>query len=241
MALTNYLAQTRRLLQNPPATTSLYTTADLTIFINLARSQLAGENQCIRAMGTLAFAMGSRSANFTSINTGVSATTGIAGVLNIKQASIALASGALFMRVRSFPWFNQYHLMSAVQVPGQPKVYAQYSQGVNGSLYIDPLPDTDYSLNLDCVCYPIPLVDDTTVEAIPYPWTDCVPFFACYYAYMSAQRQGDADLFYKRYQEFAQRGRDMSNPDVLTHLYPQARDLTLVNKLGVQPPRQGGG
>lgn len=241
MALNSYLAQTRRLLQNPPAPTNLYSTADLTVYINLARSQLAGENECIRAYATLAVITGNRVANFTAIDTGVSATTGIAGVFNLKQVSVQVGDGALFLRPRSFQWFNQYHLMNVVPETARPSVYSQYSQGVNGSIYVDPIPDQDYTLNVDAVCYPIALIDDTTVEAIPYPWTDCVPFFAAYYAYMGAQRQGDADLMMKRYSEFASRGRSMSNPSVLPHIYPQSQDVTLMNKLGVQPPKQGGG
>ena len=236
-----YISATQQLLQNPQAGNALYATSNITGWINLAHSQLAGENQCIRYYGTLDLPTASRVANFTSINTGASATNGIQGVFNLKQVSLQIGSGAAFIRARSFPWFTQYHLMQIVQILGPPKVYAQYSQGVNGSIYVDPIPDQEYTLNVDCVCYPIPLVDDTTVEAIPYPWTDCVPFFAAWYAYMGAQRQADADLMYKRYQIYADRARSMSNPDVLTHLYPQAQDVTLQNKLGIDPRKQGGG
>ena len=43
--LTAYLNATAILLQNPVAPTSLYSTANLTTFINTARGQLAGESE----------------------------------------------------------------------------------------------------------------------------------------------------------------------------------------------------
>ena len=57
------------------------------------------------------------------------------------------------------------------------------------------------------------MYDSTTPEAIPYLWTDAVPFFAAYYALLSAQagqRQGDADRMFARYQEFTNRARRFS-------------------------------
>ena len=238
--LNTYLTQTQALLQNPPAPTSLYSTANLTTWINLARSQLAGEAECIRYYATVTTTPSVQVIPFSSISTGVSAANGIQGIFNIKQASVQSGPGANYLRNHSFQWFNQYYLMLPVPNSTVPNNWAQYGQGVSGSIYVYPIPDAGYTLNLDCVCYPIPLVDDTTVEAIPYPWTDCVPFFAAFYAYMSAQRQADADLFYKRYQEYVGRARSMSNSSVLQQNYSQSQDPTLGNKIGVAPASGGG-
>ena len=56
--LTAYLTRTRQLLQNPAATVALYADADLTAYINTARSELAGETECVRDYSTLAMAAG---------------------------------------------------------------------------------------------------------------------------------------------------------------------------------------
>jgi len=40
--LASYITQTQRLLQNPGAPISLYSTADITSYVNIARGQLAG-------------------------------------------------------------------------------------------------------------------------------------------------------------------------------------------------------
>jgi len=236
--LNAYLTQTRRLLQNPPAPTNLYSSQDLTDFINLARGQLAGENEAVRVYASLSTTPAQRVYPFSSIDT--SSVQGVDSVFNIKQITVAVAAGGQFVHNRSFQWFNLFFLAKAVPESGRPSAWAQFAQGTTGSLYLNPIPDDVYTLNLDTVCLPIPLVDDTTVEAIPYPWTDCVPFFAAYYAYMSAQRQADADKMFQRYEQFAQRARGMSNPSVLRKNFAQAPDELATNRLGVAPPSGGG-
>lgn len=236
--LNTYLANTQLLLQSTSAQASqLYTTANLTTFINLARSQLAGEARCIRNFASLTLAASTRSYAFSSVVLG-SPSTGIQGIFNIWQALVNSGTGYQWMQPRPVPWFTLYFLGLATPNSGKPTTWCQYGQGVTGSILVDPVPAQTYTLLLDTICYPVPLADDTTAEAIPYPWTDCVPFFAAYYALMSAQRSQDAEMMYKRYEEYARRARDMSNPDVMTSNYVQSADLTLSNKLGISP--QGG-
>jgi hypothetical protein len=229
--LTDYLAQTRRLLQNPPAPVALYSIDDLTSYINTARGQLAGESQSVRVYATLAVTAGTRVYNFSAIDT--SSNAGVDGVYNIKQAQVGVGDGNMILYMRSFPWFNQYLLNEIVPQEGRPVTWSQYGQGENGSIYLHPIPDSSYTLNLDCVCIPVDLVTDATAEAIPFPWTDCVPYFAAYMAFMSAQRQTDAKIMMDRYEEFVNRARRIANPTVLPFSYEQANDPTRQNKLGL--------
>ncbi len=247
--LTSYLAQTRSLLQLPGTqSTSLYSDADLTRFINTSRGQVAGEGECIRVVGTISTVVGQRPYRFQDVNVGVAAATGVQGVINIGSMSYAIASGELWMTPRPWPWFTLYELNTAVPQSGPPKTWAQFGQGAapsgvaltsinGGSFYVSPLPDDVYQLNCNSVCYPIPLVDDTTAEALPYLWTDAVPFFAAYFALMSAQtnaRMADAAQMYKgHYNEFMSRARRQSNPDVNTWMYRQAGDPAQGVKMGV--------
>lgn len=244
MALAAYLTQTGRLLQNPGAPTPLYSPTDLTSYINTSRGQLAGDSETIRFLATITTVPGQRNYNFSSLNLGVSATNGIQGVLNVRRIMYGVGSGQRWIRPRSWPWFDLYKLNTPVPPSGAPTVWAQYAQGSTGSFYLDPIPDIPYSLQLDCVCYPIPLVTDGTVEAIPYIWTDAVPFFAAYYALLSSQtsaRIGDAERMFGYYQTFVQRAREMSNPSVNRFLYEQAGDPTQASKLGIKAPAGGGG
>jgi hypothetical protein len=145
------------------------------------------------------------------------------------------------MHSRPFPWFTLYALNQIVPKTDVPKEWSQFGQGVAGTIFVDPLPDQDYTLTLDTICYPDDLVDDTTVEVIPYPWTDCIPFFAAYYTLLGAQRMADAEQMFERYERFMTRARGMSNPDVLRNNFMQSVDQTLPNKLGMKPSRGGGG
>lgn len=251
--LITYEDRVRRLLQNPPAPTSLYTTADIDSYINVARGQLAGEGACIRYMATIPTVAGQNVYNFSSINTGVAATTGIQGIINIRQMLVGLGTGQVYVKSRPWEWFLQYHLNNPVPQQGQPAVWSQFGQGAapgstgsgfGGSFYVDPAPDQVYTLYLDCVCYPIALADDTTVEAIPYLWTDAVPFFAAAYALWSSQtnaRMDDAERYYNDYLKFLNRARSAANPEVLRHEYAQAGDPIQQNKIAFRGAGQQGG
>lgn len=240
--LAQYLTQTARLLQNPPAAPALYATSDLTSFINTARGQVAGDAECIRVLGSLPLAVGNRGPYpFSAINVGTSSVTGVDGPFNVRQVMVVIGGGNLNVRSRPWPWFQLYKLSRVVPPTGRPSTFSQYAQGTSGSLYFDPVPDVAYVAAVDTVCRPIALVDDTTVEAIPYPWTDAVPFFAAYLALLSAQRAADADAMLKRYENFRDRARKSSTPGVLPGQYPQQSDPTMENKLGLAAQRGGAG
>lgn len=249
--LANYITDTQNLLQKPGASVPLYDTTSITRWINIARGQLAGEAECIRAQGTISTAVGQRNYNFTAISTGIAAITGIQGVINVRTINYTVASGYQWIPSRPWEWFNQYSLSNPVPVAGAPASWAQYAQGSagtltgssgSGSFYLDPPPDSIYTLNCDCVCYPTVLLDDSTIEAIPYLWTDAVPFFAAYYALLSAQsgaRQGEAMRYYEIYEQFVERARKASNPDVVRWQSAQATDVTMPSKLGLKQAAGG--
>lgn len=253
--LTALQAQTRSLLQLPGAqSTSLYTDSDLTRWINIARGQVAGEGECLQVIGTISTVVGQRAYRFQDINVGAPATTGVQAVINVGSMSYATGSGEVWMPPRPWPWFTLYELNDAAQVPGPPRTWAQFGQGaapsgaantsINGGTFsISPIPDDIYQLNCNSACYPIPLVDDTTVEALPYYWTDAVPFFAAYFALMSAQtnaRMAEAAQMYKgHYNEFMDRARKQSNPDVNRWMYRQSGDPAQGPKMGISG--KGGG
>jgi hypothetical protein len=234
--LNTYLQRTQNLLQNPAAPTSLYATSDLTSYINVARGQLAGESKCIRAIGTISTVANQRSYNFSGVS--VSSIPGVAGILNIRSIQFGIADGQKWVNARGWTWFNYYHLNNPEPQKGQPAVWSQLGQGVGGTFYIDPIPDTVYPLFCDVVGYPITLVDDTTVEAIPYLWTDAVPYYAAYLAFLSAQapaRQNDAARMFEHYQTFIERARQFATPDVNPTMYPGNRDPAQISKLGLSP------
>lgn len=245
--LNAYIEQTRSLLQLPGSdSTSLYDDADLIRWINTARGQLAGEAECIRVMGTVNTVVGQRLYAFSSLNVGVPATTGVQAAINVRSIQYVVGGGSLWIPFRPWEWFNFYELNNAAPDSGPPATWSQFGQGAapgatgsaaTGSFYVSPLPNTVYTLNCDCVCYPIPLASDTTVEAIPYLFTDCVPFFAAYFALLSAQmgaRYNDAIQNYKMYSEFLNRARKAANATPNRWQFEQAADPAQAAKMGVK-------
>jgi len=248
VALTAYQTDLQNLLQLPAPPQSLYSTANLNLWINKARGQLAGEAECIRAIGQVTCTIGQRAYNFSQINfTGQPNAAGIQGAINVRRIMFGVGQGQQWIAPRNWPWFDLYHLNNPVPINGTPTVWSQYGQGAappasggssaSGSFYLDPPPNTTYQLYLDCTCWPVTLVDDTTFEAIPYLWTDAVPFLAAYWAFLSAQtgaRQADAARMYEAYKEFVARARQAANPSVNRTIYEQANDPVIVGKLGLQ-------
>jgi hypothetical protein len=242
--LDQYVLRTQQLLQAPAAPTELYAEADIIQWVNQGRGQLAGEGKCIRAIGTLPTVIGQRAYNFSSINFGTSAITGIAGAINVRSIQVGVGDGLKWINARGWTWFNFYNMSNVTPQQGEPAEWSQLAQGTTGSFYVDPPPDTVYTLSCDCVCQPIDLVDDTTVEALPYLWTDAVAYFAAYLAFLSAQspaRQNDAARMFEHYSTFVDRARQFATPDVNYTMYPQSKDPAQLAKLGLSPKSAAGG
>lgn len=250
--LTTYVTQTQQLLQLPQAPTALYAEADVITWVNRARGQLAGEGECIRMIATIDTVVDQRPYNFADIDTGDSAVNGVAGAINVRRINYSVGSGQRQIYTRGWEWFDYYYMNNPVPISGEPKRWAQYGQGAapgdsgagaGGSFYLDPPPDIVYTLSCDCVCYPVALEDDTTIEAIPFLWTDAVPYYAGYLALMSAQsnaRIADAERLFNQYDMFVKRARQFSNPSLLRFQNPQTNDPTAINRIGLKPPAAGG-
>ena len=206
--LTLYETALTNLLQAPSSPTALIPSSQLQTYINIARLQLALDAECIRALGAFNTVIGTSGYNFSSVTF---INPGISGVGAIQNLYVSIGNNPI--ELRPWPWFLQYY--SRFANTGVPTVASQQGQGALGTIVLYPTPDAIYNIEVDSVCFPINLVDDTTPEAIPYPWTDAVPFYAAWLAFMSLQRQADADRMFSRYKELAQRGRQESTSEVL--------------------------
>jgi hypothetical protein len=170
---------------------------------------------------------------FSSIAIPNAVNIGIGGVNDVRQASYLVAVGQKILVARPIEWFITYYLGQPVPQTGAPKTWAQRGQGQFGTILFAPVPDGPYVCPLEVDAFPVQLVDDTTPEAIPPLWQDAVPFYAAWLALQQLQRQADADLMIKRFQEQMNRARAAATPDILPDNYEQAPDLTLGNRLGM--------
>jgi hypothetical protein len=197
-SLSSYLSTTQSLIQSPQSPVPLLTTALLTLYVNLARSQVAMDAECIRAN------IGSEPVSAGTVMIPLSGFTGLpdgcAQGITIRNA---LLNGTR-VDIRPWDWFAQYYLAGPPPSLLATPVMARQAQGAFSTVWVS---SNGGSLNLDMVFLPIDLVDDTSYEAVPYPWTDAVPFYAAWYAYMSMQRQADAQTMLARYAELTRRGR----------------------------------
>ncbi len=81
---------------------------------------------------------------------------------------------------------------------GRPVCFSTYGQG---SLYIAPVPDQSYAIELDTIILPTALVlaSPSIVDQIVDPYTTPVAFYAAYKAKYKEQSYGEAELYKQEY------------------------------------------
>jgi hypothetical protein len=105
--------------------------------------------------------------------------------------------------------------------------FAKFGQGTNGSFYAYPVPDQIYPLELDTLLLPAPLVDDSSVELIPDPWTHAIPFYAAFLALLSTNEPPRVALAFRYFNEtnggmfnfMMRRARAFSQPRLISSYY----------------------
>lgn len=224
-ALATYQVLTLDLVDDP--NNAVYSTTQVTQAINLARTQLAGDAECLRQMAVIKTVGNQQSyawVNATFVGF-PDITPGLGGILSVRSIARQLPVSGGLVKLYGLQWerFYSYHAMMAApsQTGGIPTRWATYQPGVGGIFWVHPNPDGAYPLQLDPVCYPLPLAaDDSTVEALPYPWTDAIPYWAAYQLYLWKQREADAQEMFKLYRLFALRGTQLTTPSQLPDNYP---------------------
>jgi hypothetical protein len=225
LALNAYITRTQQLLHDP--TGVYYAQPDLISYINTARGQVAMEAMCVRVLppsanpGENLTVLQQEVYPFSTVNTLIQASfPGVQGIIGV--LTVAVAQGTTLKPVcQQWVWSDfQAQLRSYnIGLLNYPSIWAQYGQGAGGSIYLWPIPSGTYPMDWDCYCLPVDLVDDTTAEAIPYPWTDAIPYFAAYLAYQNAQRPADADRMMAQYDMFMKRGTGGSNQLMVPDFY----------------------
>lgn len=81
---------------------------------------------------------------------------------------------------------------------GRPLAFSVYGQG---QIYLGPVPDQIYQIEVDCVVLPNPLslTSASTADTITDPYTSCVKFYAAYLAKFYEQSFGESEIFKQEY------------------------------------------
>jgi hypothetical protein len=145
--------------------------------------------------------------------------SGYASVIAVQTVAVSWGSEKPVLRWMDWSGFQAYLRSLNMQSTNWPSVWTQYAQGVNGSIYVYPVPSQIMQMEWDCYCLPIPLVDDSTVEALPYPWTEAVPYYAAHQAAISASQPDRANYFEAKYRQAMTEGRDWVSPAMVPDFY----------------------
>ena len=157
---------------------------------------------------------------FASVNPIIQANfPGVSQIIAIQ--SVAISWGSWKPAMRNYPWsmFQAYCRAWNIGEQNYPTVWSQYGQGQNGSIYLYPIPSVIGQMDWDCYCVPIDLALDTDVEAIPHPFTEAVPYYAAFLAFMSAQNQDAAMNMRGLYKQQMAEARGFVSPPIIPDMY----------------------
>ena len=101
--------------------------------------------------------------------------------------------------LRYLPWSNfNAQLRYWQNYVGRPVCYSTYGQG---QIYIAPVPDQSYYMEIDTVVMPTPLTTaaPSTADTIVSPYTSPVAFYAAYKAKYKEQSYGEAEIYKQEY------------------------------------------
>lgn len=211
--LTTYQTQVGLLLHDP--TFQNYSQTSITSYINSARNQIALDSESLRYTATYNAQPSNPVVGLNLITVPPApAPAGLGIAMAVRQMKI----GSSVVANRPWEWYWENY--QGLTTQGQPTIWSQESMGANGIIYLYPVPDQVYALSLDCLFLPIVLTSDSDPEAISYPWTDAVQYYAAYLAFLNSQREGSAGQMWQLYLKFMRRATAMTTPSVLPMDFP---------------------
>jgi len=191
VTLSQYITQCRRLLHD--ANGNFYTTDELTDYINDARNRLVRDTGCLRTLQTSATVTNQEVYPFSSLPQG-------AQTMDIININLYWVNSRLPLLYRPWTDFNA-QLRYWQNYTGRPVAYSMYG---TQSFYLGPVPDQVYTMELDTVIEPTPLVQQNEVDTIPDIWTAPVAYYASHTAKFKEQSYGEAEIFKQQYMKNVQ-------------------------------------
>ena len=137
----------------------------------------------------------------TSGGAGATANAGFVHALTLDILSIVIIWGNFRIGLAYMP-FTELTAKLRMWTTWQqrPAAFSIFGQS---SVFIAPMPDQLYVGEVDSVILPNPLIDNTTVEQIAYPFTTPVPYYAARLAKIKEQSMSESELFLQMYKRRA--------------------------------------
>ena len=195
-ALTGYQTQVQDLLHD--ALGQQWPVGSLAAYINEARNRVAQDTKALRMIllnstfPTLVFPQGTE---FVTPQTFLPAPYG-GQLIDTHGITITVNQQRLKLIQKPNTWHDAW-MRSWANYQQWPQFFAMVSPI---QICIAPVPNISYTCDWDVSLNPNPLVDDTTIEQIPAPFTEPVQYYACYKAKLKQQSQGEAKMFFDLYQ-----------------------------------------
>jgi len=126
------------------------------------------------------------------------------GIQTLDVLNVTLYWGNSRIPLRYLPWSNfNAQLRYWQNYVGRPICFSVYGQG---QLYIAPVPDQSYAIEVDTVILPtaLSLNNPTQVDSIVDPYTTPVAFYAAYKAKYKEQSYGEAEIYKQEYAKHVQ-------------------------------------
>ena len=121
------------------------------------------------------------------------------GVQTLDVLTVNLYWGNTRIPLRYLPWTNfNAQLRYWQNYIGRPVCFSIYGQS---QIYLGPVPDQSYPVDLDTVMLPDPLVltSPNATDPINDPYTAPVAYYAAYKAKFKEQSYGEAEIFKQQY------------------------------------------
>ena len=202
-ALSDYIDSTRTFLRDylsgGSVSSQFFTDAQVIKWVNQGRADVVRDSNCCREVALLPLSMGverySRSGMVTALlnqGTSASAIYGVIGCVlewtpSLKFALDRLAYAQFSAYYRAIPTFQSF-----------PIKYCEYAQNI----YVAPVPNQSYTLEVDTLYLPTKLVATTDQETSLYdPWIDLVPIKAAKWLKWFQQSFQESDQIEKIYQQ----------------------------------------
>ena len=186
MVLSDYITDCRRLLHD--ANANFYSDTELTDYINQGRSRMVRDTGCLRTYQVSSVAANQEIIQTSTLPSGTN-------TLDIINLNLIWGNTRISLQYLPFTDFNA-RLRYYQNYIGRPIAYSMYGQN---SIYLGPVPDQTYSIELDTVILPTALSNAAPTETIPDPYTTPVSFYACYKANHKEQAYGEAEIFKQEY------------------------------------------
>ena len=155
--------------------------------------------------------------SFRDIN--VSMFPGVDSVFCVKSVSVIYANYRYSLPMYSFSVYQSMIRQYPFQYTYVPTFASQFGQGADGSFFAYPWPSQVYQWEFDCFCLPADLVDDRSVETIPQPWLDVIPYFAAHLAFGEMQNFNASKYYLDLFDKMMARKSWQARPGRVTNPY----------------------